>query len=154
MFVCFSLRNTNTGFIRRTDASGQCQKPALKMKTDGVGSRVPYWKKPCWRSKAWSFLKRLNVGILSSRSHNLLGFLPSSWDLMHERFIELQENNRLQKGRVVIKLLWQCWWEARVYLDWTFTCKDFIIYKEREFEKVQLCERLGQQKSFLLPFYS
>lgn len=102
---CLFLRNTNTGFIRRTDASGHCQKPALKMKTDGVGSRVPYWKEPCWRSKAWNFLKRLNVEILSSLSHNLLGFLPSSWELMHERFIELRENNRVQKGTVVTKLL-------------------------------------------------
>lgn len=97
--------NINTDFSSRTDASGQCHKPALKMEMNGVGSGAPYWRDPCWKSEIQSSLKRFNARVLLSLSHLLLGFLPSSYDILHKRFTELQENGRVQKATVVTKLL-------------------------------------------------
>lgn len=41
MFDFFSLRNIYTDFCRRTDASGQCHKPATKMEINGMVNKTP-----------------------------------------------------------------------------------------------------------------
>lgn len=102
--VYFYLWNINTGF-RRTDVSDQCHKNALKMEINGVGSRAPYWQQPLRKSEFESSLKRFSARVFSSLSHSHLGFLPSSQDLLHKRFTELQKNGRVRKATVVTKLL-------------------------------------------------